>query len=215
MLIPRNIAKDTTPPKIVVTAIGPERKVVGPELLPRADGDPAVVHFQAPGRRKEVEVFRTDVRPARAVFDKPVKLADDATRWRGTPRCTGAARPRERTPSSCAPATRPATSAPRPGAAALRVRPPAARPRRHHGPLPARPVADRPDEGARHGRRRGGLGRRALHLAAAPHRRSRDPQPRQRQPLADRALRTRPAASRGSTSSRCARARAGPPPPSS
>ena len=40
-----------------------------------------MVHFQAPGRRKEVEVLRTDVRPARAVFDTPVKLADDATRW--------------------------------------------------------------------------------------------------------------------------------------
>ncbi len=85
VLIPRNIAKDTTPPAVAVTSIGPERRVVGPELLPRGDGDPAEVHFQAPdrpGSRKEVLVFRTDVRPARAVFDAPVKLADDATSWR-------------------------------------------------------------------------------------------------------------------------------------
>lgn len=84
VLIPRNITKDTTPPKILVTSIGPERRVVGPELLPRADGEPAEVHFRAPSRprsRKEVLVFRTDVRPARAVFEEPVELADDATSW--------------------------------------------------------------------------------------------------------------------------------------
>ena len=84
VLIPRNITKDTRPPKVVVTAIGPERRVVGPELLPRADGKPAEVHFQAPNRprsRKEILVFRTDVRPARAVFEEPVELADDATSW--------------------------------------------------------------------------------------------------------------------------------------
>jgi hypothetical protein len=80
VLIPRNIDKDTTPPRITVTAIGPA-KVPGPELLPRTDRKPAVVHFQAPGRRKEVLVYRTDVRPARAVFDAPIELADDATSW--------------------------------------------------------------------------------------------------------------------------------------
>lgn len=89
VLIPRNIEKDTTPPKVIVTAIGPEGKVVGPELLPRADGEPARVHFQAPGRRKEILVFRTDVRPARPVFDKPVQLADDATSWTWDGRADG------------------------------------------------------------------------------------------------------------------------------
>ena len=84
VLIPRNIDKDTTPPEVVVTAIGPENRVVGPELLPRSDGEPATVHFQAPNRtrsRKQILVFRTDVRPARAVFDDPVDLADDDTSW--------------------------------------------------------------------------------------------------------------------------------------
>jgi len=83
VLIPRNIDKDTTPPKIVVTSIGPAR-VPGAELLPRADGEPAKVNFRAPagrGSHKEVLVFRTDVRPAREVFDRPVKLADDARSW--------------------------------------------------------------------------------------------------------------------------------------
>ncbi|MEA2143799.1 MAG: hypothetical protein QOI64_2229, partial [Solirubrobacteraceae bacterium] len=39
VLIPRNIDKDTKPPEIVVTAIGPAR-VPGAELLPRTDGKP-------------------------------------------------------------------------------------------------------------------------------------------------------------------------------
>jgi hypothetical protein len=80
VLIPRNITKDTKPPQIVVDSIGPS-KTLGPELLPNAAGDPAQVNFSAPGRRKEVLVYRTDVRPARAVFAKPVRLDDDARNW--------------------------------------------------------------------------------------------------------------------------------------
>jgi hypothetical protein len=82
VVLPRNIVKDTEPPEVRVTSIGPEKdKVPQPELLPRADGDPARVSFQAPDRHKELLVYRTDVTPPRPVFDKPVKLADDARRW--------------------------------------------------------------------------------------------------------------------------------------
>ncbi len=82
VVLPRNIVKDTTPPEVLVTSIGPQAdKVPRPELLPRADGKSARVSFQAPDRRKEVLVFRTDVSPARMVFDKPIKLADDARQW--------------------------------------------------------------------------------------------------------------------------------------
>jgi hypothetical protein len=83
VLLPRNIRKDTTPPKIVVTSIGPAR-VPGPELLPGAGGKPALVRFLAPVRHKahkQIQVYRTDVRPARALFSTPVALADDATSW--------------------------------------------------------------------------------------------------------------------------------------
>jgi hypothetical protein len=83
VLLPRNIRKDTKAPELLVTAIGPVSKP-GPELLPGADNKPAVVHFQAPTRRrsrKTIQVYRTDVRPARAVFDDPVALTDDATSW--------------------------------------------------------------------------------------------------------------------------------------
>ncbi|HWC28063.1 MAG TPA: N,N-dimethylformamidase beta subunit family domain-containing protein [Solirubrobacteraceae bacterium] len=81
IVLPRNIEKDTMPPKVLVTSIGPER-VPGAELLPRPDGEPAEVHFTAAGRRKEIIVYRTDVRPVREVFDDPIELADDATTWR-------------------------------------------------------------------------------------------------------------------------------------
>ena len=80
IVLPRNIEKDTTPPKVLVTAIGPVNKP-GAELLPTDSGKPARVTFQAPGRRKELQVLRTDVRPPRPVFDKPIELADEATRW--------------------------------------------------------------------------------------------------------------------------------------
>ncbi|MDP2711839.1 MAG: hypothetical protein Q8O56_11530 [Solirubrobacteraceae bacterium] len=80
VLVPRNIRKDTVPPSVRVTSIGPDR-TPGAELLPRADGAPARINFQTGGRRREIVVYRTDVRPARAVFDEPIRLADDATRW--------------------------------------------------------------------------------------------------------------------------------------
>jgi hypothetical protein len=83
LTLPRNIRKDTTPPDLLVTSIGPQKnKLPQPELLPRPNGAPARATFQAAGaRRKEVLVYRTDVRPARPVFDSPIQLDDDVTQW--------------------------------------------------------------------------------------------------------------------------------------
>jgi len=80
--LPRNVVKDTKPPDVLVTSIGPLRdKVPRPELFPNPQGAPARISFRAPGRRKEAFVFRTDVRPIRSVFPAPVRLRDDAKRW--------------------------------------------------------------------------------------------------------------------------------------
>ncbi len=80
IVVPRNIDKDTTPPDVLVTSIGPVA-APGPELLPNDARDPARVSFRAAGRRKEILVYRTDVRPLRRVFAAPIKLDDDATQW--------------------------------------------------------------------------------------------------------------------------------------
>ena len=58
----RSVRLDTTPPKPRVVDIGPETGD-GPELLPRRDGAPAQIRFRAPGRRVELEVWRTDRGP--------------------------------------------------------------------------------------------------------------------------------------------------------
>jgi hypothetical protein len=82
VVLPRNIVKDTRPPDVRITSIGPEKDTVPqPEFLPRADGAPARVSLRAPARHKQLLVYRTDVSPPRPVFDKPVQLADDARRW--------------------------------------------------------------------------------------------------------------------------------------
>ncbi len=92
--LPRNIVKDTTPPDVVVTSIGPTSdSVPRPELLPNIAGDPAEIHFRAPfcpaesstvracDRHIEALVFRTDVTPARMILRKPRRLANDAKDW--------------------------------------------------------------------------------------------------------------------------------------
>jgi len=78
--LPRSIRKDTRAPRPLVYAVGPVEGP-GPELLPRVDGKPAQVRFLAPGKRTELLVYRTDVRPAQPVFDKPIRLDDDARAW--------------------------------------------------------------------------------------------------------------------------------------
>ena len=58
----------------MVSSIGPVR-TPGAELLPNDRGDPARVTFQAPGRRKEILVYRTDVRPAPVVAGGEIAVA--------------------------------------------------------------------------------------------------------------------------------------------
>jgi hypothetical protein len=82
VVMPESVRLDTTAPRPRVTAIGPIRdKAPRPELLPAPGGGEAVVHVDAPGRKKKILLFKTAPGPVRAVGE-PIPLPDDATEWR-------------------------------------------------------------------------------------------------------------------------------------
>ncbi len=77
----RSVRLDTPPPKVRVTGIGPETRPT-PEFLPERDGRPVSVNFDAPGRHKEVTIWRTDGAAPVAVAGSGRTLGDEATSWR-------------------------------------------------------------------------------------------------------------------------------------
>lgn len=79
--LPFTFTKDTTPPQPKLLSIGPEKTGdrPRPELLPRADGKPAVVRYRAVGRSRKITVFRTDLARPRAVLEVPI--SDDTGKW--------------------------------------------------------------------------------------------------------------------------------------
>ncbi len=79
--LPFTFEKDTTPPRPKLLSIGPEKSGdrPRPELLPRADGKPAVVRYRAIGRSRKITVFRTDLVRPRPVLEVPI--TDDSGKW--------------------------------------------------------------------------------------------------------------------------------------
>jgi hypothetical protein len=88
ILLPRPFTVDTTPPRPVVAAIGPQRdKIPRPELFPNPQGRPLEIHVRSPSTTKPttVEVYRTSPRPS----PEPVAVLDSlkgsgTVRWDGT-----------------------------------------------------------------------------------------------------------------------------------
>ncbi len=78
--VPKSFRKDTTPPQPRVTSVGPSSAPTA-ELLPRKDGAPATVRFQASGRRPRVTIWRTDTPSPERVTSSGTTLADGATSW--------------------------------------------------------------------------------------------------------------------------------------
>ncbi len=86
--VPRTVTLDTTPPRPRVLSIGPE-ELPGAELLPRRDGRPAQIRISAPGRKAELEVWRTDRGPRliTALRVPPLDAeGEGVTSWDGTAR---------------------------------------------------------------------------------------------------------------------------------
>lgn len=78
------IALDTKPPKPRVTSVRPE-EAVGPAFLPQRDLDAVTVSLRGTeGRRAELEVWRTDVTPARLVETVPIEARRASVEWDGT-----------------------------------------------------------------------------------------------------------------------------------
>jgi flagellar hook assembly protein FlgD len=78
VVLANSVRIDTTPPRPLVTSIGPSREP-GPELLPTQEGGDAVVHLQAPGTKPVVRLFKTGPGPTRLVRQE--KLPDGTKVW--------------------------------------------------------------------------------------------------------------------------------------
>jgi hypothetical protein len=72
-----SVRLDTTPPRPLVTSIGPSH-AFGPELMP--NGADAVVHLATPGSRPVVRLFKTSPGPTRLVLEDD-SLQDGAKVW--------------------------------------------------------------------------------------------------------------------------------------
>jgi flagellar hook assembly protein FlgD len=73
-----SVRLDTTPPRPLVTSIGPSH-AFGPELMP--NGADAVVHLDAPGSKPVIRLFKTSPGPVRLVLQDD-SLQDGAKVWR-------------------------------------------------------------------------------------------------------------------------------------
>ena len=82
VVLPQAVRLDTTAPRPRVASIGPVRDTAPrPELIPAVGGGEAIVHLQAPGRKRKVLLFKTSPGPIRPV-GAPIDLPDGTTQWR-------------------------------------------------------------------------------------------------------------------------------------
>jgi hypothetical protein len=90
ILLPHAIRLDTTPPRPLVTSIGPGRTPVPrPELFPNPQGEPLQIHVVTPSTQRATRVFvyRVDPSPAREpVAELPALHGSGTVTWAGTVR---------------------------------------------------------------------------------------------------------------------------------
>jgi hypothetical protein len=91
---------DTTPPQPRVVQIGPETGP-GPELLPRPDGEPVTIAFNAPGLQPDVDIWRTSPQ-VRRVTGVGIDGGETDEQGNGTARWSGRRRGRRVAPGTFA-----------------------------------------------------------------------------------------------------------------
>ena len=82
IVVPKSFRVDDTPPKITVVSIGPGAGA-GPELLPRADGQPAEIRLNSAAREGRLLIFRTAPLPIEQVAEVPIAEGSDRASWNG------------------------------------------------------------------------------------------------------------------------------------
>lgn len=82
IVVPKSFLLDITPPKITVLSIGPNLGP-GPEMLPRADGQPAQIRLNAPARDGRLLIFRTAPLPTVQVAEVAIEQDSDRASWDG------------------------------------------------------------------------------------------------------------------------------------
>ena len=82
IVVPKSFLVDTLPPTIRVVAIGPSAGP-GPELLPRADGQPAQIRLNTSARDGRLLIFRTAPLPTEQVAELPIAQGSDQVSWDG------------------------------------------------------------------------------------------------------------------------------------
>ena len=82
VVLPRSFLLDTTPPRVQVLSVGPQRGA-GPELITRPGRQQARIRWRPGVNKGRLLVFRTAPRPVRLVYERP--LAGRATKalWDG------------------------------------------------------------------------------------------------------------------------------------
>jgi flagellar hook assembly protein FlgD len=83
IVVPAATRLDTTPPSPRILSVGPEREP-GAELLPRRDGQPARISYDAPGRQAVIRIFRTAPGATRLVLERDVPEGRGRFDWDGT-----------------------------------------------------------------------------------------------------------------------------------
>ena len=82
IVVPNSFLVDNTPPKVRVMSIGPNLGP-GPELLPRADRQPAQIRLNAAARDGRLLIFRTAPLPTAQVAEVPIEEGSARASWDG------------------------------------------------------------------------------------------------------------------------------------